>query len=96
MTRSDHEIMTFNLLSKNVQKIDSLLNASYNVPKSKLNQFYQKSAIESRICKIKNASVNLNFNCEKYEKMTILLRSTIKDAIVENISKRRSCNQSKV
>ena len=30
------------------------------------------------------------------KKMIILLRSTIEDAIVENISKRRSCNQLKV
>ena len=61
-----------------------------------MNHFYQKSAIELRICEIKNAEINLNSKYRKYEKKTISLRSTIEDAIVENISKRRSCNQSKV
>ena len=35
-------------------------------------------------------------NIENMKKITILLRSTIKNAINKNISKRRSCNQLKV
>ena len=35
-------------------------------------------------------------NIENMKKMTILLRLTIENAIDENISKRSSCNQSKV
>ena len=35
-------------------------------------------------------------NIENMEKMAILLRSTIENAINENIPKRRPCNQSKV
>ena len=30
VTGSDHEVIAFNLLSKNAQKVDSPLNASYN------------------------------------------------------------------
>ena len=31
VTKLDHEVITFNLLSKNAQKVDSSLNTSYNV-----------------------------------------------------------------
>ena len=34
VTGSDHEVIAFNLLSKNAQKVDSPLNASYNVQKA--------------------------------------------------------------
>ena len=33
MTKSDHEVIAFNLLSKKTQKVNSLLNATYNVQK---------------------------------------------------------------
>ena len=35
-------------------------------------------------------------NIENMKKMTILLRSTIENAINKNLSKRRSCNHLKV
>ena len=39
MTGSDHEVIAFNLLSKNAQKVDSPLNASYNVQKADWKNF---------------------------------------------------------
>ena len=68
VTRSDHEVIAFNLLSKNAPKVDNSLNASYNVQKADLKIFYQKSAIESRIYEIKNVDVNSSFKYERYEK----------------------------
>ena len=41
VTRSDHEVITFNLMSKNAQKIDSSLNALYNVQKVNWKFFIQ-------------------------------------------------------
>ena len=34
VTKLDHELIAFNLLSKNAQKVDNSLNASYNVQKA--------------------------------------------------------------
>ena len=39
VTRSDHEVISFNLLSKNASKVDSSLNASYNVQKADWENF---------------------------------------------------------
>ena len=39
MKRSDHEVILFDLLSKNEQKVDSPLNASYNVQKADWKTF---------------------------------------------------------
>ena len=39
VTGSDHEVIAFNLLSKNAQKVDSPLNALYNVQKANWTNF---------------------------------------------------------
>ena len=39
VTGSDHEVIAFNLLSKNAQKVDCPFNASYNVQKADWNNF---------------------------------------------------------
>ena len=34
MTKSDHKVIAFYLVLKNIQRVNSLLNASYNVQKA--------------------------------------------------------------
>ena len=96
MTKSDHEIIAFNLLSKNAQKIDSSLNASYNVQKANWINFIKNLQSNYVSAKAKMQSLIQISNIENMKKIIILLRLTIEDAIVENISKKRSCNQLKV
>ena len=96
MTKSDHEVIAFSLLSKNTQKVDSSLNATYNVQKVDWKNFVQNLQLNYASAKIKMQMLSQTSNIEDMKNMTILLRSTIENAITENISKRRSCNQSKV
>ena len=96
MTKSDHEIIAFSLMSKNVQKIDSSLNTLYNVQKAGWNNFIKNLQLNYASAKAKMQKLIQSSNIENIKKMILLLRSTIEDAINENISKRRSCNQSKV
>ena len=96
MTRSDHEVIAFNLLSKNAQKVDSSLNASYNVQKADRKNFIKNLQANHAAAKLKIQTLSQSSNIENRRKITILLPLTIKNAINENISKRRLCNQSKV
>ena len=96
MTRLDHEVIAFNLLLKNEQKVDSSLIASYNVQKADWNNFMKNLQSNYAVAKLKIQILIQSPNIKNLEKMAILLRLTIENAIKENISKRRSCNQSKV
>ena len=96
MTKSDHEVIAFNLLSKNAQKVDSLLNASYNVQKADWNNFIKNLQSNYASANIEMQTLSQSSNIENMIKMVILLRSTIENAINEKVSKRCSCNQSKL
>ena len=96
VTKSDHEVIAFNLLSKNTQKVDSSLNVTFNVQKANWNNFVKNLQSNYETAKLKMKVLIQTPNIENMKKMVILLRSTIENAIHENISKRRSCNQSKV
>ena len=96
VTGSDHEVIAFTLLSKNAQKVDSPLNASYNVQKADWKNFIENLQSNHIASKLKIETLSQFPNIENMAKMAILLRSTIKNAINENIPKRRQCNQSKV
>ena len=96
VTKSDHEMIAFNLLSKKTQKIDSSLNASYKVQKANWINFIKNLQSNYASAKSKMQKLIQTLNFENMKKMTILLRSTVENAIVESILKRRSCNQSKV
>ena len=96
MTDSDHEVIAFTIISKHAQKVDSSLNATYNVQKADWENFKKNLQSNYASTKFEMQILMMTSNIENMKKMTILLRSTIEKAINENISKRRSCNQSKV
>ena len=84
------------MISKHAQKVDSSLNATYNVQKADWENFKKNLQSNYASTKFEMQILMMTSNIENMKKMTILLRSTIEKAINENISKRRSCNQSKV
>ena len=92
MTKSDYEVIAFSLLSKNTQKVNSLLNAIYNVQKADWKNFVQNLQSNYASAKIKMQMLIQTSNIENMKKMAILLRLTIEHAITKSISKRRSCN----
>ena len=94
--KSDHEVITFNLWSKNAQKVNSSLNASYNVQKADWNNFIKNLQLNYASANFEMQTLSQSSNIENMKKRIILLRWTIENAINKNISKRRSCNQSKV
>ena len=96
VTRLDHEVIAFNILSKNAQKVNSSLNALYNVQKANCNNFFENLHLNHVFTKWKLQTLNQFLNIENMKKMTILLCWTIENAINENNSKRRLCNWSKV
>ena len=96
VTKSDHEVIPFNLLSKNAQKVDSSLNALYIVQKANWNNFIKDLQLNCASAKLEMQTLSQSSNIENMKKMAIVLRLTIENAINENNSKRRSCNQSKV
>ena len=96
VTDSDHEVIAFTIISKHAQKVDSSLNATYNVQKADWENFKKNLQSNYASTKFEMQILMMTSNIENMKKMTILLRSTIEKAINENISKRRSCNQSKV
>ena len=53
MTKSDHEVIAFNILSKNAQKVDNWLNASYNVQKTDWNNFIKNLQLNHAFAKLK-------------------------------------------
>ena len=81
---------------KRQQKVYNALNASYNVQKADWKNFIKNLQSNHSAAKLKMQTLSQSLNIENMNKMTILLRSTIKNAIKEHISKRRSCNQLKV
>ena len=96
VTKSDHDVIAFNLLSKNAQKVIISLNTSYNVQKADWNNFIKNLQSNHASTELKYQTLSQSSNIENMNKMTILLRLIIENAINENISKRRSCNQWKV
>ena len=81
---------------KNAQKVESSLNALYNVQKANWNNFIKNLQSNYASAKLKMQTLSQSSNIENMKKIIILLRLTIENAINKNISKRRSCNQSKV
>ena len=96
MTKLDHEVIAFYLLSKNAQKVDNSLNALYNVQTADWKNFIKNLQSNHVAAKFKIKTLSQSLNIENIKKITILLRSTIENAVNKNISKRRSCNQSKI
>ena len=72
------------------------MTASYNLQKVNWINFIKNLQSSYASAKTKMQSLIQTLNIENMEKMAILLRSTIEDAIVENSSKKRLCNQSKI
>ena len=72
------------------------MNVTLNVQKANWNNFVKNLQSNYETAKLKMKVLIQTPNIENMKKMVILLRSTIENAIHENISKRRSCNQSKV
>ena len=72
------------------------MNASYNVQKADWENFIKNLQINYASAKLEMQRLIQILNTANMKKMTNLLRSTIEKAINENISKRRSCNQSKI
>ena len=68
MTRSDYQVIEFNLLLKKAQKVDSSLNALYNVQKADWNNFIKNLQLNYVSAKIKNANIKSIFKYRKYEK----------------------------
>ena len=92
MTRLNYEVIAFSLLLKNTQKVDNSLNATYNVQKADWKNFVQNLQSNYASAKIKMQMLSQTSSIENMKKMTILLRSTIENAITKNIPKRRLYN----
>ena len=68
VTRSDHEVIEFSLLSKNTQKVDSSLNATYNVQKADWKNFVQNLQLNYASAEIKMQMLSQTSNIENMKK----------------------------
>ena len=68
MTKSDHEVIAFNLLLKNAQKVDTALNASYHVQKTDSNNFIKNLQSNNASAKSKMQTLSQSSNIEKMKK----------------------------
>ena len=64
MTGSDHEVLVFNLLSKNAQKVDGSLNASYNVQKADWKNSIKNLQSNYTATKLKMQTLSQSSNIE--------------------------------
>ena len=64
MTRLDYEVIAFNLLLKNASKVDSSLNASYNVQKADWNNFIENLQLNYVFAKVKMHILIQSLNIE--------------------------------
>ena len=58
MTKSDHEAIAFIFLSKNAQRVDSSLNASYNVQKADWNNLIKNLRSNYASAKLEMQTLN--------------------------------------
>ena len=64
VTKSDYEVIVFNVLTKNAQKVDSSLNASYNVEKIDWNNFIKNLQSNYASAKSKMQTLSQSSNIE--------------------------------
>ena len=78
-TESDHEIIKFSIICKNIETIDNFINEAYNVDKTDWNKFekYLKSMYESNI--ISMQKLIENFTSINLKNEVILLQSIINE-----------------
>ena len=94
-TKSDHEIIEFSIIYKNIEIVDNCMNETYNVDKTDWNKFekYLKSMYESNI--ISMHKLIENFISINLKNEIILLQSIINEAASISIFKRKSCEKFK-
>ena len=68
VTKSDQEVIAFNLLSKNTQEVDSSLNALYNVQKADWNNFIKNLQLNYASAKLKKQTLSKSLNIEIWKK----------------------------
>ena len=90
-TKSDHEIIEFSIICKNIETVDNFMNETYNVDKTDWNKFekYLKSMYESNI--ISMQKLIENFTSINLKNEVILLQSIINEATSISIFKRKLC-----
>ena len=66
--KPDHEVIAFNLLSKNAQKVDSSLNALYDVRKGDWNKFIKNLLSNYVSAKSKMQKISRSSNIENMKK----------------------------
>ena len=95
VTKSDHEIIEFLIICKNIETVDNFINKTLNVDKTDWNKFekYLKSMYESNI--ISMQKLIENFTSINLKNEIILLQSIINEAASISIFKRKSCEKFK-
>ncbi len=93
---SDHEIIEFSINVENIETVDNCMIEKFNTQKANWNKFSEyfknnHSNIKSRMSRLLNNSCSKNLNEDAK-----LLRDVIIEASNQFISKRRSCENSKV
>ena len=68
MTRLDHEVIAFNLLSKNAGKVDNSLNAFYKVHKANWNNFMKNLQSNYAVAKFKMQTLIQSSDIENMKK----------------------------
>ena len=94
-TKSDHEIIEFSIICKNIETVDNFMNDAYNVDKTDWKKFekYLKSKYDSNI--ISMQKLIENFTSINLKNEIILLQSIINEATNISIFKRKSCEKFK-
>ena len=94
-TKSDHEIIEFSIICKNIEKVDNPMNDAYNVDKADWKKFekYLKSMYDSNIESMRKLIEN--FISINLKNKIILLQSIINETTNISIFKRKSCEKSK-
>jgi hypothetical protein len=95
-TESDHEVIEFSINVEDTDTINNSMTKKFNTQKAdwnKFNQYFKNnhSSIKNRMSRLLNNSQSKNLNEEAK-----LLRDVIIKASNQAISKRRSCENSKV
>ena len=94
-TKSNHKIIEFSIICKNIETVDNFMNDAYNVDKTDWKNFekYLKSKYDSNI--ISMQKLIENFTSINLKNEIILLQSIINEAANISIFKRKSCEKFK-
>ena len=94
-TESNHEIIEFSIICKNIETVDNFINDAYNVDKTDWKKFekYLKSMHDLNIKLMRKLSEN--FTSINLKNEIILLQSIINETTSISIFKRKSCEKFK-